>query len=135
MDIFFTKFEEIYAKSLRVYGEPQRKRNICDITTLYRRIFKEIVDNIENEISDRYREIRQLNFFRILDPDCFEMFTSKFSEEIFNELKIRYETKFDFDRLKNELHCLYSSPEFKGMNVYEIIQFCHEKKCVKCFLK
>ncbi|CAH1101609.1 unnamed protein product [Psylliodes chrysocephalus] len=133
LENLFTEFEKIYAKCANTYGEPKRKRNMSDVKTHYRRIFREIVDNIKSEIDDRYREIRLLQFFHLLDPDCFESFKNKFPEEVFKELKIKYGLKFDFERLKNELNCLYSSLEFKGMNVYEVIRFCHEKKMCEVF--
>jgi hypothetical protein len=34
---------------------------------------------------------------------------------------------FDFDRLQNQLSFLYSSPDLKGLNAYEIIGKCSEQ--------
>lgn len=91
------------------------------------------MDNIKTEICDRYREIGQLRFFCLLDPDSFPLFKSEFPEVIFSELKEKYTEKFDFDRLKNELHCLYSSSEFAKLNAYELIRFCEDKKMCHVF--
>lgn len=133
LDELYNETDRIYERSAITCGEPKRKRNVNDPKTHYRRIFREIVDNIKCEISDRYREIGQLNFFRLLDPDSFTTFKSKFPEEIFSELRRKYDTIFEFDRLKNELCCVYSSTEFQGFNAYELIQFCHNKNLCDVF--
>ena len=112
---------------------PKRKRNIEDVKVYYKRIFREILDNIKTEISDRYNEINKLRFFRLLDPDSFSDFKTNFPDDIFSELKTKYNKGFDFDRLKNELICLYSSSEFVGLKAYEIVRFCEKNSLCHVF--
>lgn len=133
IDNFYNDFDKIYEKTITNCGEPKRKRNIDDVKVHYKRIFREILDNIKMEISDRYTEITQLHFFRLLDPDSFSEFKGNFPDDIFSELKTKYTERFDFDRLKNELICLYSSSEFAGLNAYEIIRFCEKNSMCHVF--
>jgi len=69
--------------------------------TYYRRILREIIDNIKGEIDSRYSEISHLEFFRLLDKDYFPFFKAQFPDELYCKLKVKWQSKFDFDRLKN----------------------------------
>lgn len=133
IDSLYDKFDLIYSTVLKDCGEPERNRKIADMKLHYRRILREIVDNIKSEITSRYQSLNDLEFFKLLDVNNFNTFKGNFPINILSILKKKWPTNFDYDRLKNELSCVYSSDEFKHLNAYEIIRYCHDKKLTDVF--
>lgn len=123
-------FENIL-NDLNVDGEncsepPTRKRirtNRVDDDFNYRRLFSEIFDNILNQIKSRFESMGRLEFFSLLNFELYEKHNKVFPDNELKCLEKQYGNFFDIPRLKNELHVLYSSEDFKDKPIFEMIKF------------
>lgn len=134
LDRFRLSFDNIYDKVVSICGQPKRKRNVDDVKLHYKRIFIEIIDNIYNESRDRYSNLKNLKFFELLSCENFNKFTNVFPDELVNEFVNIYNAhNFNIDRLRNELKCIYKSPEFSKFGVYTVIAHFYENNLQKIF--
>lgn len=112
---------------------PRLRRNISCARTEYKRIFIQIIDNIASEINDRYSEIFKLKFFQLFNNKLFDKYKLNFPKDEFMSLEEHYGSYFDKQALKNQLSCLYSSPEWKEYNVFQMVDFIHENSLQDAF--
>lgn len=122
-------FEKIL-NDLNVNGNcsdpPARKRtqiNRIDDNLSSRCLFSEIFDNILNQIKNRFESMGKLEFFSLLYSELYEKHNKLFPDNELKCLEKQYGSFFDIPRLKNELHVLYSSADFKDKPIFEIIKF------------
>jgi hypothetical protein len=130
---FQSEFDQIYESTLQNNSAPRLRRNIRCAKTEYKRIYVQIIDNIFCEVNDRYSEIFKLKFFQLFNNKKFDIFRLDFPTEAFDSLFDVYGNHFDKQILKNQLICLYSSPELKDRNVFEIIDFINENSLEDAF--
>ncbi|KAI5637529.1 zinc finger MYM-type protein 1-like [Phthorimaea operculella] len=133
MQSYRDKFEINYHDATLYSGPPKRKRNISDPKTHYKRVFVEIIDNILSESRRRYQNITDLKFFQLLSNEKLDFYIIDFPEELLSQLVSKYEDIFDIDRLRNELRCVYKSPDFKDKCVFKIIQYLYTNKLDNVF--
>lgn len=131
---FSEEFNTIFQNTKRLCGPPKRKRNVDDVKTHYRRILIAIIDNILMESRNRYSDIKKLTFFQLLSKENFVTYSADFPEIAFNDLKSRYGSfNFNFDRLHNELKCIYNNDEFRQLNPLEIIDHLSKNNMYQLF--
>ncbi|KAF0715097.1 zinc finger MYM-type protein 1-like [Aphis craccivora] len=94
----------------------------------YRRLFSEILDNILNQIKSRFESMGKFEFFSLLNSELYEKYNKVFPDNELKCLDEQYGRFFDILRLKNELHVLYSSEDFKNKPIFEIIKFMNLNK-------
>lgn len=83
---------------------------------------------------DRYSNLKNLKFFELLSCENFNKFTNVFPDELVNEfVNIQNAHNFNIDRLRNELKCIYKSPEFSKFGVYTVIAHFYENNLQKIF--
>lgn len=122
LDQFIEDFDPIFEHAKIKCSPPHRKRNVDDINTHYRRILRNIIDNILMEACNRYSSIKNLIFFQLLSKENYAKYSAQFPENAFNDFKKRYDKfNFNFDRLRSELKCIYSSNDFRELNPLETI--------------
>ncbi|KAL4141345.1 hypothetical protein QTP88_004000 [Uroleucon formosanum] len=105
-----------------------RKNQVIDDNLNYRRLFSEILDNILNQIKSRFESMGKLEFFSLLNSELYEKYNKVFPDNELKCLDEQYGRFFDILRLKNELHVLYSSEDFKNKPIFEIIKFMNLNK-------
>lgn len=120
-------FDSIYTSAVALTREPKTKGNVADVKINYQRIFKEITDIIVSEINVRCGSINR-TVLELLDYASFSQFGEKFPSQLFLKLKSLFPLFFDFNRLKNELVCVYSSSQFVEKKPLDILDFCVENK-------
>ncbi|CAD0200538.1 unnamed protein product [Chrysodeixis includens] len=116
------KFEIYYDAAVHITGPPKRKHNVDDVKIHYQRIFLEIIDNVNSELRNRYKNLKDLKFIEILSCENFKKYSEIFPENKIREFTNNYQDHFDFDKLKPELRCFYKSPQFANSSVFSIIQ-------------
>ncbi|KAL4092120.1 hypothetical protein QTP88_026680 [Uroleucon formosanum] len=70
----------------------------------------------------------KLEFFSLLNSELYEKYNKVFPDNELKCLDEQYGRFFDILRLKNELHVLYSSEDFKNKPIFEIIKFMNLNK-------
>ena len=68
----------------------------------------EIIDVLETNITRRFSDTAELNFFHLLDSEQLQNFKTKFQEEVLVNLKEIYNNFFDIPKLGNEFSVLFS---------------------------
>ena len=130
---FQSEFDHIYEKILQNNSAPRLRRNVRCAHTEYKRLFVQVIDNIFCEIDDRYSEIFKLKFFQLFNNKLYEKYRLDFPTEALDSLFDIYANHFDKQVLKNQLICLYSSPELKDRNVFELIVFISQNSLEDAF--
>ena len=133
LERFREKFEIYYDAAVHITGPPKRKRNVDDVKIHYRRIFVEIIDNVLSELRNRYKNIKDLKFIELLSCENFKKYSERFPENEIREFTNNYQANFNFDKLKNELRCIYRSPQFANSCVFSIIQNLYKDNLNKVF--
>lgn len=70
----------------------------------------------------------KLEFFSLLNSQLCEKYNKVFPDNELQSLDEQYGRFLDILRLKNELHVLYSSEDFKNKLIFEIIKFMNLNK-------
>lgn len=104
-------------------AKKQARQNGNERKQLYKTLFFEIIDNIENQIVNRFESFKHLDYFSLLDTNKFENFKNTFPDEILKNLCKNYGNIFNFVKLKNELFVCYSNNNFKNKSIYDILQW------------
>jgi hypothetical protein len=94
-------------------GPPTKRRRTIlenDLQLHCRRLYNQILDMITNQISNRFKDFEQLNFFNLMINDKFLTFKQQFPDNLLKKLLDNYPQFFDNDKLENELRVLYSDP-------------------------
>lgn len=132
---FQAKFDNIYHNTLLNNSAPRlRRKGRCGCArTEYKQLYVQVIYNIFTEINDRYSEIFKLKFFELFSNEKYENYSLNFPTEALDSLINNYENHFDKQTLINQLICLYSSPELKDRNVFEIIDFINENSLEDAF--
>lgn len=124
----------IAAKGERRGAEPRTKRICQDSEDNYcRRLFCEIIDNIVQQIDVRYGSVSKLRFCHLLSPNKFSIYKENFPSVLLESLGSVYESLFDLVRLKSELLVVYSSDEFHGLHVFELVRFLKNNDLISAF--
>lgn len=112
---------------------PKRKRGVDDVKLYYKRVFYEIIDNVLNECRSRYKNLKDLNFFKLLAKENYTSYCTNFPDESVVDLLNTHEHSFNADRLRNELRCVYKSDELKTLAVFDLIQNLHANNLTTIF--
>uniref|UniRef100_UPI00358EC1B0 uncharacterized protein n=1 Tax=Myxine glutinosa TaxID=7769 RepID=UPI00358EC1B0 len=112
------RFKGFYEETLQLLGheeESKRKRSRHDLNTteMYKRLYFDVLDAIICQLSERFIDMKKLDFFQILDCKLFKD-VSKGKAFPLKEMKVLLETYpfFDEQRLKNELQAIYEDASF-----------------------
>ncbi|CAH2100958.1 unnamed protein product [Euphydryas editha] len=128
-----SQFDHIYENTLRNNSAPRLRRNITCARMEYKRLFIQIIDTISYEINDSYSDILKLQFFHLLNNKLFDKYRSDFPSEALDSLLSIYANHFDKETLKNQLICLYTSPELQERNAFDLIDFINENSLEDAF--
>ncbi|CAM4687361.1 unnamed protein product [Leuciscus chuanchicus] len=114
-------FQAVYAKAADLTSdprdEPMRK---CRLTQLqdpqerYRNLYMAILDNILEQISQRFSNLESMLFLEIVNPGKFDDVRQVFPEEAFQSVLKSYGHPFDSGRLRSELQVQYSDRDLQG---------------------
>lgn len=96
-------------------------------------MFFEIIDNITNEISTRFRNIMELTFLELLNLTMFNQFHKKFPDEQFTKLTNTYAKHFDIPKLRTELKVVYDDQDFRNKTVFEIFVYLSDNDLFDAF--
>lgn len=120
-------FENLYFNLLNSLGPPDtRQVRMPDPETHYKALYNEIHDLILAQMRVRFENLRSLKFTALLDHRKFASYESirgKFPTQAAESLRESYGKFFDYEKLKNELCVLYSSPSFQGKSIAEIYDY------------
>lgn len=76
------------------------------------------------QISERFSEIKKLEYLALLNKDNFDVYKKKFPDILFKSLISHPHGKnFDMIKLKAELIVVYDSDDFKNYSVYELYAY------------
>lgn len=114
-----SSFSAIYTSSVPSVDEsdnhPPSKRQRVDFIineeTSYRALLNEVINNIFMRIKERFQNIKEIEFFALLDCERFETFTTSFPNDAFLCLKNVYSKSFEFEILKIELQVMYQDSD------------------------
>ena len=120
-------FDHIWQQAFVTNDEselPRKKRKVDDTADkiAYRRLFFEIVDHILQEISARFKSLRELCFVELLNPEKFVLHSKEFPRAAFTSLINVYGCHFNHVKLETELRALYCSKEFYNLFPYQVLQ-------------
>lgn len=76
-----------------------------------------------NQIKSRLESMGKFKFYSLLDSKLYQNQNKIFPDNEIKCLEKQYESFFDIFQLKNELHVMYSSAEFKDKLIFEIIKY------------
>lgn len=124
-------FQEIFSKASDIETtEPLSKRlrvdNVGDVSTSFRKLYNEILDNIVGQIEVRFQNFEKLQFLELITPSREDRYGKAFPENAFSSLKMAYGQHFDFPRLRSELLVCYSKEDFKNKSANELLTYLKE---------
>ncbi|KAJ4944141.1 hypothetical protein JOQ06_012686 [Pogonophryne albipinna] len=103
------RFDQIYDETVQDTGLPTGRRAHGDSRSHYKKLHNGILENILNQVQNRFKDHEKLSFLSLLDPQQFTSFHSNFPETAFASLTESYGPHFDLSRLKTELSVMYAS--------------------------
>ena len=112
-------FQAVYAKAADLTSdprdEPMRKRRLIqDPQERYRNLYMDILDNILEQIPQRFSNLKSMLFLKLVNPGKFDDMRRVFPEEAFQSVLKSYGRHFDSGRLRSELQVLYSDQDLQG---------------------
>lgn len=125
------EFNVFWEKTKVLNVEPQAKRprtaSVGDVQASYRRLFYEIIDQIQQQINHRFNG---LNDFKFLELCNFTAFKGRaFPEDAFKSLLLHYGHFFDRVLLRSELKVIYETDDINTKNnSNELLQFFKDKE-------
>ncbi|KAJ4936913.1 hypothetical protein JOQ06_001498 [Pogonophryne albipinna] len=108
------RFDQIYDETVQDTGLPTGRRAHGDSRSHYKKLHNGILENILNQVQNRFKDHEKLSFLSLLDPQQFTSFNSNFPETAFASLTESYGPHFDLSRLKTELSVMYGIPATAG---------------------
>ena len=112
----------------------RKKKDDLPKEDFYRKLFFEIIDNIEGQLCSRFSTLRKLEIFGLLNYEKFGEYKKKsnFPEDLLKKLLSTYNI-FDGVQLRNELMVLYNSNDLIGKSPYQILNWMIEKNLADSF--
>ncbi|XP_065224105.1 zinc finger MYM-type protein 1-like [Planococcus citri] len=127
---FRNKFDEVYGKVLdavsKVTNEPKRRRAAGELPEVqeHRRLFYQIIDTVQMQVSERFAEIAKLEYLALLDAKKFEVYSTKFPENLFRALMAHPHGKnFDSAKLRSQLLVTYDSTDLRGLTIHGLYKY------------
>lgn len=118
------KFSSLYNQTKDIVDVPPQKRKHVgehiDPEMRFKMIFFEILDTLSMQLDDRFKSLPQLKFIDLLNNKLFEKYIVNFPNDSMHSLKEIYGSFFDFVKLENELHVVYTSDFLKQQSVKNI---------------
>ncbi|XP_036373211.1 uncharacterized protein si:ch211-89o9.6 isoform X2 [Megalops cyprinoides] len=121
------RFDQIYDETVQNTGVPTGRKAHGDSRSHYRKLHDDILDNILNQVQNRFEDHKKLSFLSLLDPQQFTSFKTTFPETAFSSLTDSYGPHFDLPRLKTELSVMYSMVAFQGKSPSDLLLFLQRK--------
>ncbi len=94
-----------------------RKRRLTqlqDPQERYRNLYMAILDNILEQIPQRFSNLESMLFLELVNPGKFDDMRQAFPEEAFQSVLKSYGHHFDSGRLRSELQVLYSDQDLQS---------------------
>ncbi|KAK5885982.1 hypothetical protein CesoFtcFv8_017064 [Champsocephalus esox] len=121
------RFDQIYDETVQDTGRPTGRRAHGDSRSHYKKLHNGILENILNQVQNRFKDHEKLSFLSLLDPQQFTSFNSNFPATAFASLTESYGPHFDLSRLKTELSVMYCMTDFQGKNPSDLLFFFQRK--------
>ncbi|KAJ4925086.1 hypothetical protein JOQ06_017824 [Pogonophryne albipinna] len=121
------RFDQIYDETVQDTGLPTGRRAHGDSRSHYKKLHNGILENILNQVQNRFKDHEKLSFLSLLDPQQFTSFNSNFPETAFASLTESYGPHFDLSRLKTELSVMYGMTDVQGKNPSDLLFFFQRK--------
>ncbi|KDR18839.1 zinc finger MYM-type protein 1-like [Zootermopsis nevadensis] len=126
-------FEEVWSESVSCsqgdeHSELLAKRPRIavinnDQKIYYQRLYREIIDTMKGQLTNRFSEILKLKFVSLLDFGNFKHYSEMFPAAAYESLLLSYGRYFDALLLKTELSVIYSSEEFLKSNISDLLRY------------
>ena len=80
------------------------------------------------QLKHRFKSVKDIGFVELLYCKQFHFynFANNFRERSFHYLQEMYKLRFEFSRLRSELHVSYSRTDFCKNNIEELHRYMHE---------
>jgi hypothetical protein len=127
------KFDEIYklaegklpfAAEVNVDGPPTKRvkvyKGIENDRQSYRILYFEIIDNIITQIEVRFKDLKQLSYFSLVDS--FQAFSNHFPYNLTNSVCQQFQNVFEQNKLINELSVIYNDNQFRNLKISEMLK-------------
>lgn len=127
-------FLEIFEKTTKLTKIDTDKRQFAgltqeSITTKYRVLFYEILDNITMEMTQRFQDCESLQFLCLADSTKFEQYCHNFPCVAYENLIKAYGKIFTrHQRLKNELVLIYADESYRNISLSAMVRRLNENK-------
>nr|CAH7743193.1 unnamed protein product [Callosobruchus chinensis] len=126
--------QQIFLNGGDIPSKRQRITNINnDKSASYRRLYFEIFDTMVNQLTNRFSDLKHLEFLALYDFGNFKNYEKKFPNCAFQQLVKVYGKKFDTIKLKTELTVLYNSPDYIQNNLQEFYKYIKSSELDKAF--
>lgn len=102
----------------------------CDISesvsATFRRVGFEILDTTVTQLQERFKDVRQLSFVKLVNKNCYSDFVKKIPRQILEELNRLYPNVFDTSKLENELLVVYFCDEKNKLDPLNLLQYIYD---------
>jgi hypothetical protein len=88
-----------------------------------RRLYCEIIDTMEGQLTNRFSEILKLSFVSLLESGNFKHYSENFTATAYESLLKLYGRYFNFLLMKTELSVVYASEEFLKSNISDQLRY------------
>lgn len=109
----------------------------CDISesvsATFRRVGFEILDTTVTQLQERFKDVRQLSFVKLVNKNCYSDFVKKFPRQILEELNRLYPNVFDTSKLENELLVVYFCDEKNKLDPLNLLQYIYDNSLEEVF--
>ncbi|CAG9835006.1 unnamed protein product [Diabrotica balteata] len=106
-------FKKCWNNMMARMFEPKRKRidtdNVGDVESCYRRLYYQILDQIYQQMENRFENFDDLDFLELCNFNAFKK--THFPEKQIKSLKCLYGQYFDLISLRSELTALYKTED------------------------
>lgn len=122
-------FEELFSETFlnEEKNEPLSKRlwldNVRDVEKCFRELYDLILDNVVDQIEQRFQNLNKLKFFELISPSRSRDYERAFPGLAFSSIKTVYGQHFIIHRLNSELHVYYSNENLRNKNVSELLLY------------
>jgi hypothetical protein len=84
------------------------------------RVFKSFLSEISTAATVRFKGLKQLSYFSLVDSSKFQAFSNHFPYNLTNSVCQQFQDVFEQNKLINELSVIYTNNQFRNLKVSEM---------------
>ena len=108
-------FEGIYQSVVDAVSRARSSENLeIGLKGPYRRLYKEVLDNIIAQFDFRFGDFPKLSFIDLLDTSSWKKFQTSFPSDLFSRFSTEFGDHFDLSVLKSELKHFWGKTGYEG---------------------